>query len=106
MYVTILGVPCPGCKISEGGQAAPEPSPSLKVWPPVAHLEFIVSGYDQQLPSRFALVDALGRIVREEDVPANVDHFQVSISELASGLYIARLISGNEIEQARVIIEH
>ena len=105
-HSTAFGVRCPGCKTSEGGRAAPEPYPTLKVWPPIVHSEFLVTGYNDWLQSRFILADALGRVLIDQAVPPNTDHFVVPTTGLPSGFYIARLTAGNEIEQARIVVSH
>jgi Subtilase family len=103
--VTIFSVPCTGCKIADGSQDS-VPIQAFRVWPPVASSLVMVTISGEQAPSRFILVDALGRIVRERNVAPNTQQFEVPIGDLPSGLYFARLINRNEIDQAKFVVQH
>ncbi len=106
LYVTIFGVPCTGCKIADGGDQDTVPKQTFRVWPPVANSMVTVLIGGDQLASQFVLVDALGRIVRQQNISENTQQFEIPTSDLASGLYLARLIYGNEIEQAKFVVQH
>jgi hypothetical protein len=102
---TIFGVPCSGCKAADGNGASNDIT-GFAVWPPISSTVEMVVTKGLEIPGQFTLVDQVGRIWKEQVVLPGSDHFEFSTTDIPSGIYFTRLISGNETRQAKFVVQH
>ncbi|MEM6262187.1 MAG: Omp28-related outer membrane protein [Bacteroidota bacterium] len=76
------------------GSAYPQPASDIAYIP--------VTGDYQNLNIR--LMDASGRLIREEAVPAGLSTFELQVQDLASGLYFYQLTDGERIGKAQKLM--
>ena len=79
---------------------------SFNIWPTIATNSFNVAFDGSQRQTEFVLIDELGRMVFEVPLRPDIQNFEVSTSELASGIYVGRLITDSGIQEAKVIVRH
>jgi hypothetical protein len=91
---------------SSGVRSSPSSNGTFSVWPSIATNEVQVSLDNSGNESRFLLIDALGRVMFEESLLPETSHFEVATSDLPSGLYVARLLTGTGNEEAKIIVCH
>ena len=76
------------------------------VWPSIASTSFNVALDNSQNANSFVVMDAIGRTVFEQNALPGMDHFEVASSELPSGLYLCKLITASENEEAKIIVRN
>ncbi len=101
MGITVFGA----TKSSSGVKMATNPmSLTVSPNPSLAYLDVTFEEATQL--GQFVLTDVLGRTVREMSVLPGMSRVEVPTSDLPSGIYIGRLIIGENVQNANIVIQH
>jgi hypothetical protein len=102
MGFTVFGINNALASVSSGQPM----TSSFNIWPTIAANSFNVVFDNSQHTTEFVLIDELGRTVFVMPLHPYIQTFEVPTSELASGIYVGRLISDSGIQEAKVIVRH
>ncbi len=82
------------------GMAEPDGTPALELYPNPATTSFTMDGLTAG--STITLMDAMGRVV--SSTAATAERMEVSVSGLTKGIYMVQVMDGNNVRNARLIV--
>jgi hypothetical protein len=95
-----------GSSASSGVAQAESDATNFRVWPSVASTRLLVTLDESARATAFDLVDAIGRRVMTRPLFLGNRSFELSVADLASGLYVCRLTTESGVRETKIIVRH